>query len=135
MPLDHLMSALADCFLVGLYAGNRLSEWAQPDASPHQDISQPQINIFSEPSAFSLGDFIFATASLDGTSYRKVYTVEVALDPLGTNITCSWLTWRTQKNGPNGEVRMFTFFNPNIAGRSCVAPMLPIAKTFYPTPW
>jgi len=81
MPLDHLMSALADWFLVGLYAGNRLSEWAQPDASPHQDISQPQINIFSEPSAFRLGDFIFAIASPDGKSYRKVSAAEAVLAP------------------------------------------------------
>lgn len=124
---DSLFPALADWFLVGLYGGLRLSEWAQPDHAAYRNLSTPQQNQFGDPSAFCLGDFTFGVATKNGRSFRKITAIAAAKAPTSTVIVRGWILWRTQKNGDNGETRLFTT-NPNPEGRNCVIAMLGIVK-------
>jgi len=73
-----LDAALSDWFTLGVYAGFRLSEWAQPSNLKRFQKFQP--NVDGSSKAFISSDFTF--------------------DDEGTHFT---IRWRFQKNGQNGE--------------------------------
>lgn len=127
-PPDSLLAALADWFLVGMFIGPRLSEWAQPSGPSAHSITSPQLNKYNDPMAFCLQDFTFAIATRDGRSYAKK-TAAAAVTLPDDSIVRSWIRWRTQKNGADGEERMFTT-NPSPGGKCCPSAMRRIVQRF-----
>jgi len=102
-------SAMYDWQVFGLYAGNRLSEWAQ------QDGASIKLNIDGTPKAFLIRDLNFfgenrRRMSLDSALNHPqlVHTIDV--------------TWRFQKNGNNGEKKTFVraFDNPDLCAVSAL---------------
>ena len=114
-----LLPALCDWFECGLYAGFRLSEWAQD--STHSDVTSPALNLFGDPTALCLPDVTFAT-----TNNKKVTALAALQHPPAHIVKC-WITFRTQKNGDHGEKKLFT---QNPGGRSFVHAMLRIIRRF-----
>ena len=110
-----LLPALCDWFECGLYAGFRLSKWAQD--STHSDVTSPALNLFGDPTALCLPDVTFAT-----TNNKKVTALAALQHPPAHIVKC-WITFRTQKNGDHGEKKLFT---QNPGGRSFVHAMLRI---------
>ena len=116
-----LLSAMADWSEIGLFTGHRLTEWAQPAGK--YDLADPELDIFGDPRAFRLIDLEFSRSDRTRMSLQDV---------LASPDTETWsikLTWRTQKNGENGEQKLFTR-NPKAAGHSFVQPMLNIIRRF-----
>jgi hypothetical protein len=102
-------AAMYDWEVFGIYAGNRLTEWAQRDGT---DIV---VNIDGTPKAFTIGDLEFfgenrRRMSL-GVALRQPYLVHT-ID----------VTWRFQKNGNNGEKKTFVraFDNPGLCAVSAI---------------
>ena len=86
LPSTSLDAALADWLVVGLYAGFRLSEWAQPaNVRKYQAF---QLNVDGTSRAFIASDFDFHD---DGTHFT--------------------IRWRFQKNNQNGERVTFAASN------------------------
>ncbi len=102
-----LEAALLDWFTIGLFTGHRLSEWAQP--SSRSDPSSPQLNGLNETAAFCLNDVAAETRQ-----HQRISGAEILHFPRG-DIVKMWLTWRTQKNGSNGENKMWTRNPDNLA--------------------
>jgi hypothetical protein len=96
---DSLLAACNDWFACGIFAGLRLSEWAQDDA--HQTLENPTLNYRSDPKAFCINDFSFR-----GPGNVRM-THEEALDAKLEAIERVLITFRMQKNGQNGETRTF----------------------------
>jgi len=119
-PFLSLTSAIADWSECGLFTGHRLSEWAQPRGLAA--LEGPQLDIFGDPRAFRLGDLTF-----EGPARVRLSLEQALLCPEG--VATIKLVWRTQKNGENGEAKLFTR-NPRKEGHSFVAPMLRIVKRF-----
>ena len=120
MDRDSLMMAMADWCECGLFAGLRLAEWAQ-DAHC-SDIVHYKRDFKQQARAFCLGDIRFE----DGTRTR--FTAKQALERrIDTSITKCWIKFRTQKNGQNGEERLFT---RNNGGKCFVQAMLRIIRRF-----
>lgn len=119
---DSLQVALADWFECGLFAGLRLSEWAQE--AQHSSMEAYKRNFKKQAGAFCLGDIGFESNT------RARYSAVEAVSPTcaGIQMTRCWITFRTQKNGKNGEKRLFTF-NPR-GGKCFVSAMLPIVQRF-----
>ena len=86
-PPDSLLAALADWFLVGMFTGPRLSEWAQPSGPSSHSITSPQLNKYKDPMAFCLQDFTFAIATRDAIAEAGVSptlaTFDLSPDVLG----------------------------------------------------
>ena len=120
-PFDSLESALLDWFEIGLFAGLRLSEWAQDGASAN--IDRPKLDIFGDSKAFCLNDVRVRT--VDGCRLRGAAILQV---PCSAIRQC-WIKFRTQKNGDNGEEKTFTA-NPRAGGRDFVRPMYNVIKRF-----
>jgi hypothetical protein len=107
---DSLVCALTDGFEQGICAGYRLSEWAQPSGVSNPQA--PQLNHLREgilTKALVPDDFRILTVS-----NQRVSGMAILLIPLG-QITKMWAKWRTQKNGQNGEEKLFAR-NPKLGG-------------------
>jgi hypothetical protein len=94
-----LNQALYDWFVTGIYAGFRLSEWAQDDHV--RTRLQVKQTIDGDPTAFLIGDIEFYGENRRrmsrGEALRRPYTV--------FTIDCRW---RYQKNGKKCEKKTFT---------------------------
>ena len=120
MSQDSLIMAMADWCECGLFAGLRLAEWAQ-DAHC-SDITNYKRDFKQQARAFCLGDIRFE----DNTRTR--FTARQVLDSRSdVSITKCWIKFRTQKNGQNGEERLFT---RNNGGKCFVQAMLRIIRRF-----
>jgi hypothetical protein len=104
-PLDSLDTSLRDWYTVGLNAGCRISEWAQPDSKSIQ--LSPDGNL---PLAFTRNDVWFLDAN-----YRLLPLQHVAQGHLLPHSVR--LLWRFQKNNDNGETKTFA---ANIGLTSCI---------------
>jgi hypothetical protein len=114
-----LSAALVDWFECGLYAGLRLGEWAQ-DAFK-SEITSYKLNTRSEAQALCLRDIRFESAD------RAQYSAGAAGAATNTTMTKCWIKFRTQKNGQNGEEKLFT---RNATGKCFVSAMLRIVRRF-----
>ena len=112
---DSLLATLVDGFEQGLCTGYHLSEWAQPAGL--SNIRYPQLNHLPSPHIRTMAivpdDIRVLTADL-----RLVSGLAVTYLPI-TSIAKLWIRWRTQKNGQNGEEKLFTR-NPSGTGICCV---------------
>ena len=118
-PLS-LLAAIADWSECGLFTGHRLTEWAQPQG--HQTLADPHLDIFGNPRAFRLNDLTFAR---QGRVHMTLSAALASPDDVYSISVC----WRTQKNGENGEKKIFTR-NPRKDGHSLVQPMMRIVQRF-----
>jgi hypothetical protein len=113
---NGLVCALADGFEQGYCAGYRLSEWAQP-ARLSNPLS-PQLNHLVDAPirtrAIVPNDLRILTSCRHLVSGLSI----LAYDP--TQISKMWVKWRTQKNGQNGEEKLFAR-NPTPGGFCFVA--------------
>lgn len=114
-------SALADWFLIGLFTGNRLTEWAQ-EAYQH-DPAFPKRNLYGDTAAFCFNDVRAQTFSGQMLFGAAILTVTP------DKIKKLWLKWRTQKNGENGEEKLYV---PSTikGGRTMITPMYNVLKRF-----
>ena len=112
---DSLLAALVDGFEQGLCTGYRLSEWAQP--AGNSDVRHPQLNHLPSPNIRTMA-IVPDDIRILTTDHRHVRGLAIAHLPLGT-IDRLWVRWRTQKNGQNGEEKLFTR-NPSPGGICCV---------------
>ena len=110
-PPDSLVAALTDLNELGYCGGFRLSECAQP--ARRSDITKPQLNHDTEATirtrAFVPSDFRAQTVDR-----RRIRGMDILLYPIA-QIVAVWAIWRTQKNGRNGEEKMFAK-NPTLGG-------------------
>jgi hypothetical protein len=86
-------SAMYDWEVFGIYAGNRLTKWAQRDST---DII---LNIDESPEAFIISDIEFFGEN------RRRCSLQFALQHPRLIHTAT-VTWRFQKNGENGEKKI-----------------------------
>ncbi len=94
-----LIAALANWTLCNLYAGCRGIEWMQTD-STNRDITTYHRNRFGNAYAFTLQDVQCTTAA------NKLLSIPEALaNP--DNVGCIRLRFEEQKNGENGEKKLF----------------------------
>jgi hypothetical protein len=102
-------SAMYDWEVFGIYAGNRLTEWAQRDST---DIV---LNIDESPKAFIISDIEFFGEN------RRRCSLQFALQHPRLIHTAT-VTWRFQKNGENGEKKTFVraFDNPVLCAVSAL---------------
>jgi len=117
---DSMLAALVDWFEVGLFAGSRLSEWAQ-DAH-HEKLNNYKKDERDETRAFTLLDFRFEDGNRGRYSALEASKADVPM-------TKCWTTYRTQKNGQNGEERLQTR-NPRVGGKCFVSAILRIIRRF-----
>lgn len=87
-------AVMYDWEVFGIYAGNRLTEWAQKDGT---DIV---LNIDELPKAFLIRDVTFF-----GENRRRMSRPYALKHP--RRVHTADVTWRYQKNGVNGEVKTF----------------------------
>ena len=117
---DSLWAATADWFECGLFAGLRLSEWAQESGSGKMGSYQRDFK--HQARAFTLGDIRFED------NKRSRFTAKQVLETnADATITKCWIKFRTQKNGQNGEERLFA---RNTDGKCFVQAMLRIVRRF-----
>ena len=120
---NGMETALSEWFTVGLFAGLRLSEYAQNQYK--YDPATPMLDIFLDPKAFCIGDFIYGT-----NTRMRMSAIEAAAYGGPDVIERCWITFRTQKNGQNSEERLFVR-NTNAASRFCfVTATLKIVRRF-----
>jgi hypothetical protein len=102
-------SAMYDWEVFGIYAGNRLTKWAQRDGT---DIV---LNIDNSPKAFIISDIEFFSKNWHCCS------LQFALQHSHL-IHTTTVTWRFQKNGKNGEKKTFVhaFDNPVLCAVSAL---------------
>ena len=114
-PLS-MTAALNDWFEMGLLAGFRLSEWAQPNSHPSPYSPQRiEKTGFSIPTrAFVPNDFRAEVAGVGPVSGLTIATHPVS------SITKLWVRYRVQKNGQNGEERLYVR-NPTEGGHCFVS--------------
>jgi hypothetical protein len=119
---DSLHAAMLDWFEIGLFAGLRKSEFAQDAGCYNTDY--PKMNFRHETQAFCLGDVYFQSST------RRRYTAVQALTapPSEVMVKC-WIVFRTQKNGSNGEQRLFSK-NRKVGGKCFVKAMMRVLRRF-----
>lgn len=117
-----LDAALADWYEAGLMLGLRLSEYAQP-LDAHASINHYSRDIFGNARAFTLTDVEIQACDNQRLKGERC----LSLKP--HQVSRLWITFRTQKNGRNGERRMFTR-NPNVQGHCMIATMYRIMTRF-----
>jgi hypothetical protein len=103
-PPNGIVAALTDHFAQGLCTGFRLSEWAQPNGS--QQLMTHQLNHLKPPATRTR-----AIVPDDFQCETKRRKRAKGIDILGftlKSITKLWLTYRTQKNRQNGEIKLHT---------------------------
>lgn len=96
---DSIIPVLFNWFGVGLQTGCRLSEWAQERG--RSSTHQAQRDIFNDVRAFHLRDLQFY-----GNNRQHLSTATAIMEP--EKVVSLDITFRTQKNGNNGERRLFT---------------------------
>jgi len=105
---DSLEAAVADFTAFGLSAGIRRSEWVQPDRK-HSDLDKPELKArLGIIGAFLPGDWQFFD-----TKGRKIShdgAILVGLAGIGKLV----VTWRTQKNGQNGQSKTYLRNHKNV---------------------
>jgi len=118
-PSDSLAAAIADWSEINIFSGNRLSEWAHPNA--FQEPESPQQDVFGTR-AFTLRDVECLTAAKTPLSHAQVL--------MGPDAQVEYvrLRYSTQKNGSNGEIRLYSR-NP-AGGYSLVQPMVHVLRRF-----
>lgn len=118
---DHssLQSAMTDWGIVCLHMGPRNTEWAQPKGK--SNIINPKLNKFNEPAAFTLRDLKFQDAK-----GRKIETTSLNDPTIAESAEYVFVTFRTQKNGEDGETRNFA--KSNNTKRCFVRCMISIVK-------
>jgi hypothetical protein len=101
-------NVMLDWEVIGIYAGLRLSEWAQEDHVRHRD--QVKLTIDGSPTAFLINDLEFfqkGRRRLDrSAALRRPYLVE-QVD----------VRWRYQKNGEKNEKKTFVRIGRSIRDR------------------
>ena len=117
-----LESALADWYEIGLLAGLRKSECAQ-DKDKAATPALVELNLFNDPMTFCINDVEIETVDRTRLSGSQCLLVQPV------SVRKLWLTFRTQKNGDNGEKRLFTR-NPNVGGHCMVAAMYRVLYRF-----
>jgi hypothetical protein len=118
---DSLLQALADWFQCALFAGFRLSKWAQDAYHLAPDSYRRDMHL--DAKALCLGDVRFESAS-----GANVSSVEALLaNPL--SLAKCWIKFRTQKNGENGEEKLFSRHD-NATDMCFVSAMLRIIQRF-----
>jgi hypothetical protein len=118
---DSDLAALQDWFTIGLFAGLRKSEWNQ-DAGASAIGSQKR-NIFQETQAFCAIDFHFALSNGARVVGLDVLTMPAEL------VTKLRITFRTQKNGANGQDKLFAR-NSNPQGCCCIRAAIRVMERF-----
>ena len=101
---DSLICALVDGFEQGLCAGYRLSEWAQPGR--RRELGTHQVH-FLQPEGIKTRAIIPLDIRCQTTTRRRAVGLDILAFPLVT-ISRVWLRFRIQKNGQNGEEKLFT---------------------------
>jgi hypothetical protein len=122
-----LETALVDWFVCGLYAGLRLGEWAQEASQSH--ITSYQLNKRNEARALCMRDVRFEGAD------RRQYSAVAAANATNTTMVKCWIKFRTQKNGQNGEEKLFARISsghsfPINSGHCFPSAMLRIVRRF-----
>jgi hypothetical protein len=115
---NTLEAARVDWFACGLFAGLRLGEWAQDYRS---DPASYKLSIRNETQALCIGDVRFESAD------RRQYSAVEAGAAITIPMTKCWIKFRTQKNGQNGEEKLFT---RNAQGKCFPSAMLRIIRRF-----
>jgi hypothetical protein len=114
-------AALADWFEIGLFTGSRLTEWAQESYNKNPESAKR--NMYGDTAAFCLNDIRAQTIS--GALLRGADILSVPRDQL----TKIWIKWHTQKNGMNGEEKLYVR-NPLKGGRSMITPIHNVLRRF-----
>jgi len=94
-----LACAMADWSVVGLNTGSRKVEWSQDVG--HYNPYSPKLNVYEDPYAFLPRDITAMTSQ----GRKEGYALLSVQLPGILKVKC---THRTQKNGQNGEERMYT---------------------------
>ena len=97
---DSLEAALLDWFQFGLCSGIRRSEFCQD--SSHPDPDRPQKDRFQDTRAFTIMDIRMVMKDKRQLCGPEILTATI------DDMRESFVTWRTQKNNQNGEVKLFT---------------------------
>jgi hypothetical protein len=97
---DHIDQVLADWYEICLFTGQRKSEWAQPDERCKL-LGHYHRNIFGDAYACRLLDLRIETKDQCRLSGVR------CLERPASDVKHMWLKYRTQKNGSNGEERMY----------------------------
>ena len=97
---NSVLAALADWCVLGMNAGLRESEWAQPKNS-QKSPSNYERDIFGNARAFTINDIEIETTSKRRYKGKRCLLVNPA------DIVKVWIRFRTQKNGKNGQRRLF----------------------------
>jgi hypothetical protein len=120
-----LASSLADWFEIGLFAGNRLSEWAQPCGRSDPDNPQTHESgkYDGDTVAFCIGDM--RAQSANGTLIGGADILSFPVE----QIAKIWCCWRTQKNKDNGEEKLWAL-PASATARSFIRPMYRIIQRF-----
>lgn len=105
-----LIPALVDGFAMALLAGFRLTEWAQP-AGRHSPRN-PLLNHLHPPNIATRA-LCPADIRVETVDHHRAVGLAICAIPL-PKIRKMWIKFRTQKNGHNGEERLYTRNeNPN----------------------
>lgn len=99
-----LIPALVDGFAMALMAGFRLTEWAQPAGK--SDPRHPLLNHLLPPN-ISTRALCPADIRIETVDHQRATGLAICDFPL-TKIRKMWIKFRTQKNGHNGEERIYT---------------------------
>jgi hypothetical protein len=121
VPPDSDLAGLQDWFTIGLFAGLRKSEWAQNAGTA--TVGSQQRNIFGDTQAFCVNDFRFELST-----GRRLTGYDVLSMPAAT-VTKLRITFRTQKNGENGEEKLFAR-NEKPQGCCCVRAAIRVLERF-----
>ena len=96
---DSMLAALADWYIVGLHLGLRKGEWAQPQNSMKQ-ILKYALDVFGDSRAFTIIDLQVETKKGARRKSHSITAVNVEI------LAKIWVTFRTQKNGDNGDKKL-----------------------------
>jgi hypothetical protein len=99
---DHSDVVLADWYEICLFTGQRKSEWAQPDER-NKLIGQYHCNLMGDAYACCMTDIRIETKDKRRMDGVRCLDVSSASD-----IQFMWIKYRMQKNGSNGEERMYS---------------------------
>jgi hypothetical protein len=117
-----LLLAMADWSEIGLFNGQRNAEWSQPSTNHSTPATAFIHKDDTEPQAFRLCDI-----TLKDRRGRLIEIPAAIADP--ERVWSVSLQWRRQKNGENGETKLYTR-NHKKDGHCFVRPMMRILRRF-----